>query len=451
MVIPMLNAEHGYFTPALTLLASALALQLGGCANFGGGVDDLIDESPIPDIEFSLQDEVAYQGAATFDRRVYGSLGGGISQLTPNTEQAEGIDVADENDPGTQVAAGVDLSKTFSVELHATDLGSARLSPSGRIGYQVGGGSVLMYAGKQRAERRGLMGYGRAGVASTSVEAIDRVNLSSDGAAQGLLGAGLEYMGRNVGLRGEVIVFDKDAQFAQLGVIYRLGGSGADTEELPDLPATGNSPFITPAPADPVTAPAPPTAEPPLPETPVVPAPPPPQPTRSIPTVVDTPADIGPIVLPAPLPEIADNDADGIPDDLDNCPASDAGIEVDDSGCAVFNGVVDGVNFERGSAQLTAEARTRLDSVIRTLRQHPDALVSIAAHTDGRGREEDNLALSRDRAITVARYLITRGVPKALMSARAFGEYQPIADNETPEGRALNRRVEIVASKSAAK
>ena len=123
-------------------------------------------------------------------------------------------------------------------------------------------------------------------------------------------------------------------------------------------------------------------------------------------------------------------------------------MEVDDSGCAIFNGVVDGVNFARGSSQLTDEAVGILDNVIRTLRAHPDALIAIAAHTDGRGREEDNLALSRERAVSVARYLITRGIPKSLMSARAFGEYQPIADNDTAEGRAMNRRVEIVASKS---
>ena len=153
-----------------------------------------------------------------------------------------------------------------------------------------------------------------------------------------------------------------------------------------------------------------------------------------------------------PLPDLrdedTDTDADGIPNPLDNCPTTEQGMEVDDQGCAIFNGVVDGVNFARGSATLTGEAQVKLDNVISTLRDFPDALIAIAAHTDGTGREEDNLALSRERAISVARYLISRGVPKSLMSARAFGEYQPIADNESAEGRAMNRRVEIVASKS---
>ena len=57
------------------------------------------------------------------------------------------------------------------------------------------------------------------------------------------------------------------------------------------------------------------------------------------------------------------------------------------------------------------------------------------------------MSLSRSRAITVAKYLINSGVPKNLMSARAFGELVPLSENTTPEGRALNRRVELVASK----
>lgn len=436
MVFSMQKADRSSNPMFPALLTAAIAVGLSGCATISNGVDEILDRTPVGDFEFSTDDEIEYEGASIFDPRFYATAGAGVSRLEPQTDDANGVSVADELDKGAQIAAGADLSDTFSIELHAADLGSARLAPTGRIGYQVYGGSVLAYAGPQRARRQGIMGYGRAGVASTSIEGIGNVTFTSDSDPQALVGAGVEYMRKNFGVRGEVIVFDKDAQFAQLGVIYRLGGGGGGAEELPES-------FNPAGPA--------PTAEPiSLPE-PQIPSPPVTDQTFDQGTLQELPdlPDLPPLPGEGTLPDdiLADADSDGIPDDLDNCPATDFGIEVDDTGCSIFNGVVDGINFERGSAQLTAQARDTLDNVIATLRQHPDALIAIAAHTDGLGREEDNLALSRDRAISVARYLITRGVPKALMSARAFGEYQPIAENSTAEGRALNRRVEIVASK----
>ncbi|MEM7258343.1 MAG: OmpA family protein [Pseudomonadota bacterium] len=446
------------FLPAL--LTAAVAFGMSGCASVGNGLDEILDRTPVGDIEFSTEDEVDYQGASLFDPRFYATAGAGLSRLEPQTDNANGVSVADEMDKGGYIAAGADLSRTFSVELHAADLGSARLSPTGRIGYQIAGGSVLAYAGPQRAERQGFMGYGRAGVASTSIEGIGNVTFTSDSDPQALVGAGVEYMRNNLGVRGEIILFDKDAQFAQLGVVYRLGGGVGGAEELPES-FDPTQPVPT---AEPILLPDAQNQEPPLPVPPVTDQPLQQETLEELPPLAELPElpDLPELPELPPLAEetllaeetplattntIADNDADGIPDEFDSCPATDLGMEVDDSGCSIFNGVVDGVNFERGSSRLTAEARTVLDDVIATLRQHPDALISIAAHTDDRGNEDDNLALSRDRAISVARYLITRGIPKALMSARAFGEFQPIAENNSPEGRAMNRRVEIVASK----
>ncbi len=408
-----------------TKIAAVVAIcVLAGCSTTGGGIDELLGEEPLSNIELSEEDAIDYDGAG-FSRKFYGAIGAGASRLEPDTSAAQGISVDENTVPAGQITVGADLSNTFSVELHSADLGSAGLSPAGRINYHVNGGSVLMYAGKDRSDRKGLMGFGRVGVALTDNSAVGDVNFESNEDPQPLVGAGLEYyVGRNFGLRSEVIVFDKDAQFAQLGVIYRLGGGSSGTDELPDT--------ITPV--------ALPTPEP-----------------QALPEFTDLPELTELPELPelpelASTPEVADigldTDADGIPDSFDTCPATDVGMEVDDNGCAIFNGVVDGVNFARGSSQLTDEAVGILDNVIRTLREHPDALIAIAAHTDGRGREEDNLTLSRDRAVSVARYLITRGIPKSQMSARAFGEYQPIAENDTAEGRAMNRRVEIVASKS---
>lgn len=423
MKTPMFRAVSNagfYRTRIATVVTAGL---VAGCSTISGGVDELLGEQPVSNIEFSEEDAIEYSGAG-FSRQFYGAIGAGASRLEPDTSNVQGVDVNDRVGPAGQITVGADLSNMFSVELHSADLGSAGLSPDGRINYHVNGGSVLMYAGNDRAARKGLMGYGRVGVAATSNSADGNVVIESNEDPQPLVGAGVEYMGRHLGLRSEVIVFDKDAQFAQLGVIYRLGGDNGDVGELPETIST-------------VPLPAPPANEQVLDELPDLP---------DLPATADT----QPLAELEPIPDLRDEDtdADGIPNPLDNCPTTEQGMEVDDQGCAIFNGVVDGVNFARGSATLTGEAQVKLDNVISTLRDFPDALVAIAAHTDGTGREEDNLALSRERAISVARYLISRGVPKSLMSARAFGEYQPIADNENAEGRAMNRRVEIVASKS---
>ncbi len=449
---------------------AALAAMLAGCSTVSNGIDDLLDRTPVGDTGFSTEDEIDYQGASSFDRRFYGSINVGASQLEPETGDDSGVTVDDKVDPAGQIAAGFDLSNTFSAEVHTANLGSAGLAPIGRIDYAVSGASVLAYAGQQRNQRRGLMGYGRAGVAATSIDSDGNVAFTNDDSPQALVGAGVEYGWNNLGVRGEVIYFDKDAQLAQVGLIYRLGGSGGGTDELPeDLnPAVLPAPTAQPVPLPEPQIPTPPVSEQPLPDLQELP------PLNELPPLPELPRTNEP--QPLPQPELAgippaqqqpldpqtfpgdqiptdlpaaldDTDADGVPDELDSCPASTANIEVDDSGCALFNGVVDGVTFARGSAELTFDAQNVLDRAITTLRKFPNALISIAAHTDGRGKEETNLALSRDRAIAVARYMISRGIPKAQMSARAFGEYQPIADNDTPEGRAMNRRVEIVASR----
>ena len=75
--------------------------------------------------------------------------------------------------------------------------------------------------------------------------------------------------------------------------------------------------------------------------------------------------------------------------------------------------------------------------------EHPDVRVLLSAHTDNEGDENANLGLSKYRARSVVRYLVTQGVRVSRLQARAFGESRPIASNQTDEGRAINRRIEI--------
>ena len=103
-----------------------------------------------------------------------------------------------------------------------------------------------------------------------------------------------------------------------------------------------------------------------------------------------------------------------------------------------------GVLFETGKADLNSLARERLDTVATALTAYPDRVVAIEGHTDAQGDEEKNRTLSQLRANAVREYLESKGIPAEQLRAEGRGEESPIASNDTPEGRANNRRVEIV-------
>ena len=77
------------------------------------------------------------------------------------------------------------------------------------------------------------------------------------------------------------------------------------------------------------------------------------------------------------------------------------------------------------------------------MKDNPTLRIQISGHTDNSGKPADNRTLSENRAKAVTNYLITRGVAPGRLSAKGFGETQPVADNATPEGRARNRRTEL--------
>jgi outer membrane protein OmpA-like peptidoglycan-associated protein len=101
------------------------------------------------------------------------------------------------------------------------------------------------------------------------------------------------------------------------------------------------------------------------------------------------------------------------------------------------------VTFETDSASLDPKFFSVLDSVGLVLDEYKSTLVSVAGHTDSTGSAEHNQALSERRASTVAIYLQGRGVATERLAAVGYGENRPVADNNTAEGRAKNRRVEI--------
>lgn len=100
--------------------------------------------------------------------------------------------------------------------------------------------------------------------------------------------------------------------------------------------------------------------------------------------------------------------------------------------------------FETGSSRLNQRFIAFLDGVAGVLSAQPSILVSIAGHTDSVGSAAANLRLSKERADAALAYLVAKGVAQARITAEGRGEAEPIAGNDTPAGRAENRRVEML-------
>jgi OOP family OmpA-OmpF porin len=165
-------------------------------------------------------------------------------------------------------------------------------------------------------------------------------------------------------------------------------------------------------------------------------APPPPPPP---PPAAATPAPPPPPVTPAPP---GDEDHDGVTDDRDRCPGTPAGVAVDANGCPQKGSItLEGVTFDYNSANLQASSLSVLDDVADGLKKHPRLKVELQGHTDSKGPDAYNLTLSQKRADAVRSYLLKDGVPATQLTAKGYGEGQPIADNNTEAGRAQNRRV----------
>jgi outer membrane protein OmpA-like peptidoglycan-associated protein len=105
---------------------------------------------------------------------------------------------------------------------------------------------------------------------------------------------------------------------------------------------------------------------------------------------------------------------------------------------------VSGAGFQPGKARLTDEARMQVSEAVYVLQKYPELKVSVEGHTDSKGGPKFNQQLSERRARAVAEMLVEQGIASKRVSWKGFGETKSIADNKTEDGRAKNRRVEIV-------
>jgi OmpA-OmpF porin, OOP family len=154
-----------------------------------------------------------------------------------------------------------------------------------------------------------------------------------------------------------------------------------------------------------------------------------------------------------------DSDGDGVADYLDRCPGTPAGVAVDKDGCPVPKAaatptksavvtsegtwIFKGVQFETNSAELKTASYPVLDEIVAGMKEQPELRVEIQGHTDSRGSKALNDRLSQQRAESVMAYLVSKGISRDRLTARGYGPDKPVASNDTVQGRAENRRVEL--------
>ncbi|MBJ6136560.1 OmpA family protein [Marinobacter litoralis] len=142
-----------------------------------------------------------------------------------------------------------------------------------------------------------------------------------------------------------------------------------------------------------------------------------------------------------------DSDNDGVVNSKDQCPNTAAGAEVDAKGCEGVTDTIETINlrvqFPLNSSVIDDAYDIEIRQVAEFMEEHPGTTVEIAGHTDNTGKAEYNRFLSQRRAEAVAERLVTAlGVDEDRVRAVGYGEVEPIATNDTPAGRAQNRRVE---------
>ena len=148
---------------------------------------------------------------------------------------------------------------------------------------------------------------------------------------------------------------------------------------------------------------------------------------------------------PPPPPPNPDLDGDGVLNEHDKCPNTRKGAVVDLDGCEVEAVIsLEGVHFDFDKATLRPEAKAVLDGAAALLDKHERVVVEVAGHTDSTGPEDYNQGLSERRANSVKDYLVSKGVQAQRLQAKGYGESMPVASNDTKEGRAENRRVELI-------
>jgi outer membrane protein OmpA-like peptidoglycan-associated protein len=105
--------------------------------------------------------------------------------------------------------------------------------------------------------------------------------------------------------------------------------------------------------------------------------------------------------------------------------------------------ILKNVFFDYNASTLRPESNTELDNLVTLLNENPSMKIEISGHTDSDGSDDYNQKLSEGRANSVVKYLIGKGIAESRLTYKGYGETQPVASNDTDEGKQENRRVEF--------
>ena len=148
-----------------------------------------------------------------------------------------------------------------------------------------------------------------------------------------------------------------------------------------------------------------------------------------------------------PVKAPVDSDGDGVTDNIDKCPNTPRGALVDAVGCEQYlkRDIKETlyVEFDLDKSEVRPSSYSKLEGLASMMRKYPSAKMILEGHTDSTGPEAYNQGLSERRMNSVRDYLVENGANGDNLTAVGYGESQPIATNDTPEGRELNRRVEF--------
>ena len=109
--------------------------------------------------------------------------------------------------------------------------------------------------------------------------------------------------------------------------------------------------------------------------------------------------------------------------------------------------IVHGITFDIGKASLKPTGIGPINKIYKLMKKNKDLKFSVEGHTDSDGSDDSNMKLSKERAKTIVAKLIELGISSDRLSSKGFGESKPLSDNDSPEGKANNRRVEFIRIK----
>lgn len=343
---------------------------------------------------FALNDS-SYPG----NSGAYTGLGIGVSHFDPTRTGSNQPSLRDQNSAVGHLFLGAFLKPRIAAEVNASVLGTLEFSPAGSVDYRVLSASALGFLSDANYSigSRQFRPFLRIGARHYAIEA-DNVNIVRQSESNLLLGAGFNMpLAKHLALRFDAISYSKDAIVLQLGIMLQPWAKKS----------TGNIIAMHA------------------------------QPEEQLALEENSPPSAAALSL--------DSDDDQVEDAVDECPNTLPRLEVESTGCPVYNGIVSGVNFELDSDKLTLNAQRVLIDVAKTLKQHPRSAVDVHAYTDSAGSEPYNLSLSELRALAVSNFLVEHGVGRNRLNSVGFGEQSPIDTNNTKAGRANNRRVELFA------